>query len=49
MSNDAGYVVIPLEGGVRMFAVLAPDGTVISEHRTCAAALAKARRLNRSR
>ncbi len=42
-----GYVVIPVSGAaIRLFVVLAPDGSIVSEHRTCASALAKARRLN---
>jgi hypothetical protein len=43
----SGYTVMPLAGGIRWFAVLAPDGSLVSEHRTCASAVAKARRLNR--
>jgi hypothetical protein len=48
MDNNPGYVVIPLSCGVAMFAVVAPDGAIVSEHRSVKSALAKARRLNRA-
>jgi hypothetical protein len=46
-ASDTGYIVMPLEGGIRFYAVVSPDGTVVGSHRNCATALAKARRLNR--
>ena len=44
---NEGYMVIPLAEGLRRFAVVNPDGAIISVHKTIASALRKTRRLNR--
>jgi hypothetical protein len=47
MAKDEGYIVIPLPGGTPpIYAVIAPDGSLVSEHPTMVDALREADRLN---